>query len=447
MSAEESGQMSRRIFRKRRRQCVFLLTLVSVVLLWVNFHLPGSLSDRVGFCDFPCVGSGCVGCKGNREENKVPSINIFEKLKLKQAFRDGNIHRTRSHTDSDQICKRPNFDLKHDSVKYAFHSMDTLNCTGQSLFKVEEGIFKIKDNVLKGRELEKCEFYGIERVSDDFSTFSEPYTKDTDPFSLVIKQDFVRIKCFLKKEKENETESEGKGRKLLHFSSNKNILYLDTYKQTAKDGSHINSVIDVDLSDLSKATARFFSSSVKKHKHQFERDSLLSKGGREKTESKATFVRGLKEAVESEDKNSDTEVVIDNEITDVNIEERYETLNYEDYYGYNSIEKPADFDQFIVQVYRKPAVHDRIIKQMQKVRGKQMGTEEMPVNILMIGLDSMSHMSYQRKLPKTYHYLRDVLKAVILDGYNIVGDATTAAILPMLTGNSEVEVLTVPKIP
>ena len=46
----------------------------------------------------------------------------------------------------------------------------------------------------------------------------------------------------------------------------------------------------------------------------------------------------------------------------------------------------------------------------------------------------MSHLSYQRKLPLTYAYLRDTLKAVILDGYNIVGDATTAALIPITTG-------------
>ena len=52
----------------------------------------------------------------------------------------------------------------------------------------------------------------------------------------------------------------------------------------------------------------------------------------------------------------------------------------------------------------------------------------------MFALDSMSHMAYQRLLPKTYAYLRDTLNAVILDAYNIVGDGTTPAIIPMLTG-------------
>ena len=57
------------------------------------------------------------------------------------------------------------------------------------------------------------------------------------------------------------------------------------------------------------------------------------------------------------------------------------------------------------------------------------------LNVLMFALDTMSHMAYQRHLPKTYAYLMDTLKAVILDSYNIVGDGSTVAIIPILTGN------------
>ena len=56
------------------------------------------------------------------------------------------------------------------------------------------------------------------------------------------------------------------------------------------------------------------------------------------------------------------------------------------------------------------------------------------MNVVMFALDSMSHLAYQRKMPKTYQYIKNKLGAVILNSYNIVGDATTAAIIPMLTG-------------
>ena len=58
------------------------------------------------------------------------------------------------------------------------------------------------------------------------------------------------------------------------------------------------------------------------------------------------------------------------------------------------------------------------------------------MSVLMIGLDSMSHLSYQRKMPKTYAYVKDTLGGVVLNSYNIVGDATAAALVPILTGRT-----------
>ena len=97
-------------------------------------------------------------------------------------------------------------------------------------------------------------------------------------------------------------------------------------------------------------------------------------------------------------------------------------LNIE-WYG----EEPA-FDQFFAQIEPKTPVLERISQTKPFANSTQM-------NVLMFGLDSMSHMSYQRLLPKTYAYLKESLQAVILDGYNIVGDATVAALVPILTGN------------
>ena len=61
------------------------------------------------------------------------------------------------------------------------------------------------------------------------------------------------------------------------------------------------------------------------------------------------------------------------------------------------------------------------------------------LNVLMIGFDSVSRLVWMRMLPKTYDYMVKVLGSVVLDGYNIVGDGTTAAILPMFTGKNELE--------
>ncbi|GIY06872.1 uncharacterized protein CDAR_76931 [Caerostris darwini] len=63
----------------------------------------------------------------------------------------------------------------------------------------------------------------------------------------------------------------------------------------------------------------------------------------------------------------------------------------------------------------------------------------MKLNVIMYGLDSMSRMHFMRKLPKTYKYLTEKLKAFVLKGYNIVGDGTPQALIPILTGSTEAE--------
>ncbi|XP_064625280.1 uncharacterized protein LOC135486430 [Lineus longissimus] len=61
------------------------------------------------------------------------------------------------------------------------------------------------------------------------------------------------------------------------------------------------------------------------------------------------------------------------------------------------------------------------------------------MNVLMFGFDSVSRMAWQRKLPKSYAYMMKVLKCTVLENFNIVGDGTIAALLPMLTGKEENE--------
>lgn len=61
------------------------------------------------------------------------------------------------------------------------------------------------------------------------------------------------------------------------------------------------------------------------------------------------------------------------------------------------------------------------------------------VNVLMFGFDSLSKNAFIRKLPKTYDYLTQHLKGDVLQGYNIVGDGTPQALIPILTGFTELE--------
>nr|XP_049707709.1 uncharacterized protein LOC110377992 isoform X2 [Helicoverpa armigera] len=61
------------------------------------------------------------------------------------------------------------------------------------------------------------------------------------------------------------------------------------------------------------------------------------------------------------------------------------------------------------------------------------------LNVLIFGFDSTSKNGFIRKMPKSYKYLKNTVKATILDGYNIVGDGTPAALFPILTGKTELE--------
>ena len=54
----------------------------------------------------------------------------------------------------------------------------------------------------------------------------------------------------------------------------------------------------------------------------------------------------------------------------------------------------------------------------------------------MFGFDSLSRNMFQRNLPNSYKYLTETLGAIVLEGYNIVGDGTPQALIPILIGNS-----------
>ncbi|XP_072933776.1 uncharacterized protein [Epargyreus clarus] len=64
---------------------------------------------------------------------------------------------------------------------------------------------------------------------------------------------------------------------------------------------------------------------------------------------------------------------------------------------------------------------------------------ENSLNVLIFGFDSTSRNGFIRRMPKSYRVLTEVLKATVLNGYNIVGDGTPAALFPILTGKTELE--------
>nr|XP_034184606.1 uncharacterized protein LOC117606349 [Osmia lignaria] len=75
----------------------------------------------------------------------------------------------------------------------------------------------------------------------------------------------------------------------------------------------------------------------------------------------------------------------------------------------------------------------------EKNRWENVGSKALKLNVLMFGFDSLSRNTFIRKLPKTYRYLKEYLNALVLEGYNIVGDGTPQALIPILTGKIELE--------
>lgn len=61
------------------------------------------------------------------------------------------------------------------------------------------------------------------------------------------------------------------------------------------------------------------------------------------------------------------------------------------------------------------------------------------MSIAILGFDSMSRMSWHRRLKETRSYFKNTLGAIELESHNIVGDGTTAVMFPMLTGKFEWE--------
>jgi len=74
---------------------------------------------------------------------------------------------------------------------------------------------------------------------------------------------------------------------------------------------------------------------------------------------------------------------------------------------------------------------------LERCRGVPRNDDEL--DILIFGFDSVSRTSWMRQLPKSHAYVVDELGAAVFSGYNIVGDGTPQALLPLLTGMTETE--------
>jgi len=76
---------------------------------------------------------------------------------------------------------------------------------------------------------------------------------------------------------------------------------------------------------------------------------------------------------------------------------------------------------------------------MERLKHTPLAPNALGYHVLILGFDSVSRMSMYRNMPQTLDFLINTLGVVQLEGYNIVGDGTDKALMPILTGHTEKE--------
>lgn len=83
--------------------------------------------------------------------------------------------------------------------------------------------------------------------------------------------------------------------------------------------------------------------------------------------------------------------------------------------------------------------HARIFKRKELFNNDVKRPNEVPISIMFLGLDSVSREKWLSNLPRSSNYFLNTMNASVLNGYNIVGDGTPAALIPILTSKHEHE--------
>lgn len=107
-------------------------------------------------------------------------------------------------------------------------------------------------------------------------------------------------------------------------------------------------------------------------------------------------------------------------------------MNGSDYATVSCIQGFQKWNSLLWDVNDEPEIHER-------ARKMKANSAKKPLNVYFLGFDSLSQMSFRRKLPKTVKFLEETLGSVVLNGYNIVGDGTPQAFIPILTSQTETE--------
>jgi len=112
-------------------------------------------------------------------------------------------------------------------------------------------------------------------------------------------------------------------------------------------------------------------------------------------------------------------------------------LNQEDRSNVADDASTEIYDQWIAQIH---PLNEVIGREGPDVVGKRHSDR---LNVLVLALESVSSISFDRHLPKSHRFLVDQPHTVLFTGYNVIGDAAPANIIPLLTGYRDYTLLRV----
>ncbi|XP_028408934.1 uncharacterized protein LOC114531525 [Dendronephthya gigantea] len=98
-----------------------------------------------------------------------------------------------------------------------------------------------------------------------------------------------------------------------------------------------------------------------------------------------------------------------------------------------------DFIELTLKLANGDLLKEHLLQISSKAAERQPINSELNLNILIFAMDSTSHGHAQRKLPKSYAYIRDQLQGYVFTGHSAVGDGTTEQLAALLTGKGERE--------
>ncbi|GIX99190.1 uncharacterized protein CDAR_258891 [Caerostris darwini] len=92
-------------------------------------------------------------------------------------------------------------------------------------------------------------------------------------------------------------------------------------------------------------------------------------------------------------------------------------------------EQANEFLEFLPLTPLKTEVEKRCVDRNTKIKVQK------PLNVIFLGIDSISHLNFLRHFPKSQKYLSDFLSPITMEGYTKVGDNTFPNLVPLLTGH------------